>query len=70
MGVKPKQKGLSIERGRNGTIELFNDSFWAEIEIRALPPQKKFEAVRTAILEKGLVFTEKIEKKLRRELNL
>jgi hypothetical protein len=59
---------LSIRKNRAGVITIdFGDSE-PEIMIRAETGEEKFELVRTAILEKGLVFTEKIEKMTRKVL--
>lgn len=59
-----------ITNNNDGTITINSDGFSKTVWIRAKTGEQKFESVRTAILEEGLVFSEKIEKMVRRELNL
>jgi hypothetical protein len=65
MGKKP----VVIRRRPDGSLELILEGFSDKIQIWANTPEEKFEAVREQILKKGLVFTEKIEKLVRKELN-
>ena len=60
---------VTVRRHKNGIMSIETDDFYAEIQIRAETPAEKYEIVRAAILRKGLVFTEKVEKQLRKELN-
>jgi len=59
---------LSISSNRAGVITIIFLDSGEEIQLNAKTGEEKFELVRTAILEKGLVFTEKLEKMTRKAL--
>jgi hypothetical protein len=61
---------LEIQKNSDGSITISTPNFSKNVWLRSKPPQEKFEAVRAAILEAGFAFTGKIEKKVRKELNM
>ena len=67
--AKKNEKTLSVRRHKNGTITIESESFSEKIQIRAQTPRQKYDTVREAILAKGYVFTGKIEKMVRKEVN-
>jgi hypothetical protein len=67
--VRKDKMQVFIQKNSDGTWNVGTGGFSRTLWIRALTPEKKFEAVREAILEEGLVFTEKMEKKIKKELN-
>ena len=66
--VKMGKKGLSISSNRAGVITIIFPDSGEEIQLKAKTGEEMFELVRTTILAKGLVFTEKIEKMTRKVL--
>jgi hypothetical protein len=72
--TKTKNGKFSIKKGPDGSVTVvWNDYFTGfreRVQIRAKTPEEKFNTIRQLILEKGLVFTEKIEKMVRKELGL
>jgi hypothetical protein len=69
MRVKTGTKEVVLENRPNGTFLVDAGYFKAIIQIRAKTPAEKFESVRMVIIQNGLVFTEKLEKNVRKELN-
>jgi hypothetical protein len=54
----------------NGTMEITVDEFSTSINVREDTPQTKYMKVRQLILDAGYVFTEQMDKALKRELSL
>lgn len=59
---------LVICKNSNGTCTVTYGQFSETVQIRALTPEKKIQAVRDAILALGLVYSDKIERMVAREL--
>lgn len=64
------QGELSVVKNPDGTVTITGNNFVTVLEIRWKSPQKKLEAVRTAILFEGYAYTEKVERMVRKELGL
>lgn len=63
-------KPLSVCKNANGTVTVSDDRYTTVVDIRKRPPKEGLEAVRWAVLMGGYVYTEKIEKMVRKELGL
>jgi hypothetical protein len=59
-----------VKCNSDGNFMLKSDTFSTIFQIWAETAAEKFELVRTTILGKGLVITEKLEKKVRKELKM
>jgi hypothetical protein len=66
MRFKKRKKEPLIRKRPDGNISLDFGGSEVIIQIRAETPEEQLEAVRMIILAKGLVFTEKIEKNVRK----
>jgi hypothetical protein len=60
------QVEINLIRNSDGTITINSEGFSRTIWVRSLTPEKKYEALREAILESGFVFSEKAEKMARK----
>lgn len=79
-GKKPRKRGnsvrlhrparLNVRAGKPGIITIATDRVVWTVDISKIPPDQKFEKVKWEILNAGFVFTEKIEKEVRRALEL
>lgn len=66
------RKRVSIRNNLDGTTTLFFGSytFHKHLDTKGMTQEEKFEAVRWSILNEGEVFTEKVEKSVRKGLGL
>jgi len=65
-----KQK-VRLKKNKDGTVSIFFAaySFSKELDVGTLSPEEKFNAIRWTILNQGFVFTEKIEREVRKLIN-
>lgn len=65
--AKPK---LKIKKKENGNVIITDEcGYNRTVVVRILTPWEKIEAIRVAILEAGFVWSERVEKQVRKELN-
>jgi hypothetical protein len=64
----PIHHPLIIEKKRNGTIEVSGKGFNTVVDIRPKTPEEKLEAVRTAVLLAGYVWTKDVEKRAKKAI--
>ena len=64
----PTQPPLTIEKRRNGTIEVSGKGFKTVVDIRPKTPAEKLEAVRTAVLLAGYAWSKDVEKRAKKAI--
>ena len=61
---------LSVCKNTNGSVTVSCGTWLTVVDVSEKPPKEKLEAVRTAILMSGYVYSEKVEKKVRNLLGV
>lgn len=59
---------LRIRKHPNGIVTIITDNFNKSVDVRSMTPEEKFMAIKWAFLTEGVAFSEKIEKKVVKEL--
>lgn len=59
---------LDVRKSKDGNITIATDRVIWTVDVKKVYPDERFEMVKWSILNAGFVFTERIEKQVRRAL--
>jgi hypothetical protein len=59
------KRTLTIRKNSDGTVTIGSGRYVEHVDVKTKTPEKKFEAVKWAILTAGFYFSEEVEKMVR-----